>query len=178
MALVASGNVSIECPDKNQVILLATSCFLNKFIKRVTPILPAKDRCEESALLLASSLPVPKRPDVASKSTESATCTFRFGADETVADVFVVECCTDGGGDASLADTLSFTTSETSGCFQINLPSMPPSTLRHSPDMCPAARCEARNAIAHATSSGLAIFRRGTLSQHILSVQPFGQTKS
>ena len=52
----------------------------------------------------------------------------------------------------------------TSSFFHTTRPSMPPSTLRHSPEMCPAARWLARNTIARATSSGFAILRSGTVA--------------
>ena len=56
--------------------------------------------------------------------------------------------------EAGVADGTAVSTSAliTSLSFHTTRPSIPPSTLIHSREIRPAARCDARNAIARATS--------------------------
>lgn len=56
------------------------------------------------------------------------------------------------------------------------LPSIPPSTETHSPEMLPAARWLAKNAIARATSSGWEIFFKATVAWHSAHIS-FGSSK-
>lgn len=113
-------------------------------------------------MLLFGDAPVPRNPETASKSMLRRILMLRFGG--------AIFGEIDGGKEDATLSIIDEVNEEEvvggaiSSFFHTTRPSMPPSTLIHSPVICPAARWLARNAMVRATSSGLAIFRRGTVA--------------
>lgn len=101
--------------------------------------------------------PVPSQPETASKSIEMASLTrFESGLDG-------VGFLRIGSDACCFPEVAPCCSPRTSSCLQTIRPSMPPSTLRHWPDIWPDASWLAKKATALATSLGSAIFLKGTV---------------
>lgn len=119
----------------NQVTSEEILCFLKSLSRRGTPTWPAKKPEEKSAMLFVDEAPVPRNPEMASKSTLRRILIVRFlvgrGAGTRVE--------RETGIEIGSFSTIFSTVVMTSSFFHTILPSIPPSTLKHSPEIWPAA---------------------------------------